>query len=67
MNASTRKLLGTFALLIFLVIYVLAAMGVAIALQVNASRLTELAYCVLAGTLWVPVAGWLISWMYKEN
>ncbi len=67
MTAPSRKLIGTLALLLFLIIYVLVAMAVAIALQVNASRVAELAYYVVAGTVWVPVACWVVSWMHKES
>lgn len=67
MTASSRKLVGTLLLLVFLIVYVLAAMAVAIVLQVNASKLVELIYYVLAGTLWVPGAAWIISWMYKDK
>jgi len=66
MTSSKRKLIGTLVLLIFLIIYVFAAMGVAMAMQVNSSRIAELAYYIFAGTLWVPVACWVISWMHKE-
>lgn len=67
MTPSTRKLLATIFLLVFLVIYVFAAMMVAIVLQVNGSKVTELVYYIVAGTLWVPVAAWIISWMYKTK
>lgn len=67
MTASSRKLVGTLALLLFLVVYVLAALAVAIVLQVNGTQWAELAYYAVAGTVWVPVAGWIVSWMHKEK
>ena len=66
MRMRTRKLLGTTALLIFVVVYSLAAMMVAIALQVNASKFVEMAYYVIAGLAWVIPAGAIIWWMQKE-
>ena len=66
MRMRTRKLLGTIALLIFVVAYSLAAMMVAIALQVNASKFVEMAYYVIAGLAWVIPAGAIIWWMQKE-
>ncbi|MFT5509256.1 MAG: type IV secretory pathway protease TraF [Hyphomicrobiaceae bacterium] len=66
MRMRTRKLLGTIALLIFVVVYSLAAMMVAIALQVNASKFVEMAYYVIAGLAWVIPAGAIIWWMQKE-
>ena len=66
MRMRTRKLLGTIALLIFVILYSLAAMMVAIALQVNASKFVEILYYVVAGLAWVIPAGAIIWWMQKE-
>lgn len=67
MTQRTRKLVGAVLLLMFLAAYALAAMFVAIVLQVNGSKTVELAYYVVAGLLWVLPAGWLITWMLKED
>ena len=67
MTIRTRKLLGTIALLVFLVAYSLVAMLVAIALQVNASKTVELAYYAIAGLLWVLPAALLIKWMARPD
>ncbi len=67
MKQSNRKLLGTIVLFVFLSVYALLAMFVAVALQVNASRLVELAYYVVAGLIWVIPAAGIISWMSKED
>lgn len=66
MRMRTRKLLGTIALLVFVIFYSLAAMMVAIALQVNASKFVEILYYVVAGLAWVIPAGAIIWWMQKE-
>jgi len=62
----TRKLLGTIALLVLVIVYSLAAMMVAIALQVNASKFVEILYYIIAGLAWVVPAGAIIWWMQKE-
>lgn len=67
MNMRMRKLLGTVVLLLFLTAYALVAMLVAVALQVNASKLVELLYYVVAGLLWVIPAGVLIRWMQRPD
>ncbi len=67
MTPAKRKLIGMLALLVFLIVYVLAAMAVAITMQVNSSRFAELSYYIVAGTLWVPVACWVISWMHRDS
>jgi len=67
MTQRQRKLLGTVLLILFLAVYALAAMLVAVVLQVNASKAVELAYYVLAGLLWVLPAGLLIKWMERPD
>lgn len=66
MNSRTRKLIGTMALLVFVIVYCMLVMGVAIVMQVNnAGSAAELAYYVLAGLLWVPPAACIVWWMQK--
>jgi hypothetical protein len=67
MTMRTRKLVGAVLLLLFLSAYALVAMLVAVALQVNGSKVAELIYYVVAGLLWVVPAGWLIKWMQKAD
>jgi len=67
MSIRTRKLVGTILLFVFIAAYALVAMAVAMVLQVNASKLVELAYYVIAGLLWVLPAGWLIRWMQRPD
>lgn len=67
MIQSKRKLVGTIVLFVFLGVYALAAMMVAVVLQVNASRVVELGYYTIAGLLWVIPAGLLITWMQKPD
>lgn len=67
MTMRTRKLVGAVLLLLFLSAYALVAMLVAVALQVNGSKVAELIYYVVAGLLWVVPAGWLIKWMQKTD
>jgi len=66
-NIRTRKLIGTVLLLAFLVLYALAAMLVAVVLQVRATPLVELAFYVVAGLAWVIPAGLLIRWMARPD
>lgn len=67
MTLRTRKFVGAIALLVYLALYALAAMMVAIALQVNASKLAELVYYPVAGLLWVLPAMWLVKWMQRPD
>jgi hypothetical protein len=67
MNIRTRKLIGTVLLLGFIALYALAAMLVAIILQVNASKVVELAFYTVAGLAWVIPAGLLVRWMQRPD
>ncbi len=64
MQPRTRKFVGTIVLLVFLSVYALIAMAVAISLEVNTtSKWIELAYYATAGLIWVIPAGLIIKWM----
>jgi len=67
-KVRTRKLVGTVALLVLITVYSLAVVTVAIVMQIqNASKVAELVFYVVAGTLWVIPAGALIWWMQRPN
>lgn len=67
MTNRTRKFIGAIALLVFLIVYSLAAMMVAIALQVNSSKLAEVLYYIVAGLAWTIPAGAIIWWMQQPD
>jgi len=67
MTVRMRKLVGAIALLVFLAVYALAAMLVAAALQVSASKAAEVVYYPVAGLLWVLPAMWLVRWMQRSD
>jgi peptidoglycan/LPS O-acetylase OafA/YrhL len=63
-----RKLIGTVLLLVFLAVYALLAMVVAMMLQMqSANKIVELIYYVVAGLLWTIPAGLLIRWMSRDD
>lgn len=67
MTQSTRKLVGTVLLLLFVIVYALLALAAAVVLQVNSGKFVELVFYVVAGLLWVIPAAWLIKWMSKPD
>ncbi|CFX46249.1 conserved exported protein of unknown function [Candidatus Filomicrobium marinum] len=68
MTSRTRKLIGAIVLLVFLAIYALLALAVAIVLQVNTtSKFVELAFYVIAGLIWVIPAAFIVSWMSRSD
>jgi len=62
-----RKLIGTILLLIFIAVYALAVMAVAIVLQVNANKWVELAFYIVGGLAWVIPAALLVRWMVRPD
>lgn len=67
MTARTRKLIGAVVLLVWVVVYALLAMVVAVILQVNGGIVTEVAYYFVAGLAWVPPAMLVVSWMQRPD
>jgi len=67
MTVRARKLVGAIALLVFLAVYTLAAMMVAIVLQTSTSKVAEVIYYPVAGLLWVLPAMWLVRWMQRPD
>jgi hypothetical protein len=66
MNTHLKKLIGTLAILAWLAIYSLIAMGIGIRILPHAVPLLRLVYYALAGTIWVVPVGLLLPWMHRE-
>jgi cation transporter-like permease len=67
MPIRVRKLIGTVALLVLVIVWALVAMGFAQMLSLSNNRLVEIAYYVVAGLGWVLPAMPLISWMSRPD
>lgn len=67
MTQRTRKAIGTFATVVFMIVYALVAMAVGGDVAVGRGLVMELAFYVLAGLLWVPVVMAIIRWMVKPD
>lgn len=67
MKQRTRKAIGTFATVVFLIVYSLVAMAVGGILVVGKGMLFELPFYIVAGVLWLPVVMMLIRWMAKPD
>lgn len=63
MSMRWRKLLGTVAVVVFLVAYSLSAMVLGGTLLVGQSPLVELVGFIALGLLWLPGAMAIIRWM----
>lgn len=66
MSAHLKKLIGTLAILAWLVVYSLIAMGIGVRVLPYAGPLVRLIYYVFAGTIWIIPVGLLLPWMYRE-
>ena len=67
MTARPRKLLGTVALLVFLVLYTWVAAAIGSGRITDAPAYAQFAYFLAAGLLWVIPAGLLIRWMQRPD
>ena len=66
MTSSTKKLIGTIIILVWVPIYALLAMRVGIAVLPGANPFVELLYYAIAGTAWIIPIGLMIPWMSRE-
>jgi len=62
-----RKLLGTLALLVLVVVWALLAMALAQAPAIHDSSVLSVAYYVIAGIGWVLPAMPIVSWMGRPG
>jgi hypothetical protein len=67
MIIRTRKLIGTAATVIFLIVYCLIAMVVGNAALAKLSGFGQALYFILAGLAWLPPAMLLVRWMQKPD
>lgn len=68
MTQRQRKLAGTVAMFVLIIVYAFIALAVAVVLQVReAYKIVELLFYIVAGLLWVLPAGVLVKWMQKPD
>jgi uncharacterized membrane protein len=67
MKQRTRKAIGTFATIAFMIVYALIAMAVGGQVAVGRGLAIELTFYVVAGLLWLPVVMALIRWMARPD
>jgi len=66
LTPSTKKLIGTILILIWVPIYALLAMRIAVSVLPGANPVVELLYYAISGTAWIIPIGLLIPWMSRE-
>jgi hypothetical protein len=66
LTPSTKKLIGTIVILVWVPIYALLAMRIAVSVLPGANPIVELLYYAIAGTAWIVPIGLMIPWMTRE-
>lgn len=67
MPMRTRKLLGTIATLVWLIVYALVLMALGGQYVLGRGLAVELLFYVAAGFAWLPVAMVIIRWMSRPD
>lgn len=67
MKQRTRKLIGTFLIVIIAVLYAMVSTTIAAAQLADASGWAHLIYFLLTGLFWIVPAMFIISWMLKPD
>lgn len=67
MTQRTRKAIGTFATVLFLIVYCLVAMAIGGQFAAGRGPAIELPFYIAAGVLWLPVVMALIRWMARSD
>lgn len=67
MPIRLRKLIGTFIMIPFIVVYCLTVMMLAVAILPESNGWVQLAFYILGGFAWVLPTAVLIKWMVKPE
>ena len=66
LTPHTKKLIGAIVILIWLPIYALLAMRLAVSILPDANPFVELLFYAVAGTAWILPIGLMLPWMSRE-
>ena len=67
MRQRTRKAIGTFLVVAFVIAYSLVMMAVGGELAIGRGIAVELIFYAIAGLLWLPVVMGIIRWMVRPD
>lgn len=67
LSIRTRKLIGTFVLVFYVIIYSLVAMTLAARLLPGTSGVLQMVFYVVAGLVWIFPLMPLIKWMQRPD
>jgi magnesium-transporting ATPase (P-type) len=66
LSPRIKKLIGAIVMVMWIAIYALIAMGVAIHVLPHANGLVAFLYYAIAGTVWIIPIGLMLPWMNRE-
>jgi hypothetical protein len=66
MSPRIKKLIGTLGILVWITIYSVLAMRLAVDILPGADWLVTLLFYAVAGTLWIVPVGLALPWMHRE-
>jgi len=67
LSPHVKKLIGTILILIWIVVYSLLVMRLAVAILPGANGLLALVFYAAAGLLWIVPIGLALPWMNSDN
>lgn len=67
MNQSTRKLLGTLAVLVSIIVWSVAITGIYLVWLPDAEWWVLILFFAVGGTSWFFPAAWLVRWMSRPD
>ena len=67
MSRRTRKFIGTITMISFVIFYALVVMGLAPRILIDANKLVEMSFYLIAGLAWILPLLPLIRWMEKPE
>ncbi|MBS0274560.1 MAG: DUF2842 domain-containing protein [Proteobacteria bacterium] len=66
MSPRTKKFIGAIVMLVWIPVYAVIAMIVALKVLPHANGLVTFLYYAIAGTLWIIPIGLMLPWMNRE-
>lgn len=65
MPGKLKRLIGNTVLVVFVLVYILIAMGVGNIVAATKPMWVQIIFFAVAGLGWVPIAMLIVSWMYR--
>ena len=67
LSPRTKKFIGTLGILVWITLYVLLMMALAVSVLPDAKWWVSLLFYAAAGTAWIIPVGALLPWMHRDR